>query len=228
MISLNKSQVFWLTFRQLICLILSIGMVLIGLPVMAGDKETIVKVKFVPGGPRGGPRGYDPYKYFQIRAKAYNAEGEEVKCNMYYPPPRNPFNGKVNVIEHIDQESGWVKMGSERGPAQVLAFCLDKPKIKARMLVMGNGGKGPFEPTEIRSWLESPPPPLSFSKSQRKYLAQAKKIAAPTPASPPPTKKTASKRSGKEGALAIGAGVALGAALVGAMALSGGGSGGSS
>lgn len=216
MYNLRKPLGFWLHLRQLLCLILSTGMVLIGAPVTVGASGPITKVTLFPGGPKGGPRGLNPGARFNIEPIAYNAEGAVEKCtggwDVYVD---NPFTGNVIKVYDMGNSVYQVVMTNVRGPAQVVASCKGNPEIKARMLVTGNGGKGPFEPTEIRSWLENPPPPLRFSQSQRRYLqAQAQK-APPPPVKRAPPEKAAG--SGAGGAVLIG--LLVGVAVLGAVAL---------
>ncbi|MEK6691175.1 MAG: hypothetical protein AABY78_07745 [Nitrospirota bacterium] len=62
----------------------------------------------------------------------------------------------------------------------------------------GNGGYGPFEPTEIRSWLDNPPPPLQFSADQVRYLEEQARLSAPAPSetpSPTPAKRAPDEKA---------------------------------
>ena len=125
-------------------------------------------INFVPAGPKGMPRGYTSGDRFTVRILG----GDCAKPSL--PVPENPVAGTVvQMVASLPDGSFEVVMGSARGVAQLVVHCLDDPKMEpARMLVTNNGGYGPFEATEIRSWLQEPPPPLQFSESQKQYLRE--------------------------------------------------------
>jgi hypothetical protein len=201
-------------------------MVLIGFPigVLGQDEGIPVKLIFVEGGmtdaltagPTGMPRGHNPGTRVRVKAILLDAKGNDVtdKCGGIGYSWHNPLSGEV-VKVYPDAKGAELVIGAARGAARVTAWCKNYPKLKDHLLVTGNGGKGPFEPTEIRSWLENPPPPLRFSQSQRRYL-QARAQKAP----PPPVKRAPSGKpagSGAGGAVLIG--LLVGVVVLGAVAL---------
>ncbi|MDH3349875.1 MAG: hypothetical protein OEM02_17440 [Desulfobulbaceae bacterium] len=149
----------WLGFILFIILIAST----IPLGAVASELDG---VRFVPGGPKGMPRGYAPGDRFIIRVE----KGSCLQSSL--PVMVNPVSGVVvQMVASLPDGTFQVVMGNARGVAQLVVHCLDDPEMEPmRMLVSNNGGYGPFEPTEIRSWLEAPPPPLQFSETQKKYL----------------------------------------------------------
>ncbi len=161
---LRRKNGYLFQLKRLICLGLVTGMMLFGLPFSAGAAGGITKIAPTVGGPMGGPRGLDPLAYFEKTMKAFNADGTPATCSKWSANKSNPLSSN-DVIADADCLRGtnrcYVKMGSGRGPGRVTFSCDDNPNLKHEMLVTGNGGKGPFEPTEIKSWLDQGPAPAA-------------------------------------------------------------------
>ncbi len=217
--------------HKLICFYLSVGMIIMGLPVnlfAAGPVPAAIadpvpaKIVFDTEFTATRTTYYKPHQLIKLKARAYNKDGIEVPCTMKYKA-FNPLGDKVvtdgapgtgneligRFIDNTGSEFAVSQVGLGSGNARVEASCEEKPDVKARQQI---NSKGEFMTTEE----------LNAEKARiREMQAQGsftnyKPLAQQTPAGPKPASATQPASVATEGSTgAAGSGIGTGTILLG-------------
>lgn len=126
--------------RKLVWLVLSVGLILLGIPVTAGAAGPVAKAKFFPGGPQGFPP--DPIR---VQATANDARGNPVPCKMRYRKVNNRNRAVGKVIKKLSADpcGANVTIGSV---ADVALVEEGQPDGQAFKLIPGAGGPPALTP----------------------------------------------------------------------------------
>lgn len=120
-------------------------------------------IQLIPDSFKGGVRGLNPGSSFDFLV----IQGD---CAKFSPPtPQNQLSKNVirNIVSKGENKYQLI-MGEGRGLGLIVVQCENNPDLTAGMLVLGNGGAGPFTADEIISWFEYSQPLVSFTESQNR------------------------------------------------------------
>ncbi|MEE8575350.1 MAG: hypothetical protein V3T30_08050, partial [Thermodesulfobacteriota bacterium] len=107
---------------------------------------------------------------FKYKPTPKYADGSKTDCKNWSADIDNPNSGQVVASVTCKGKKCTVNMGSARGPAKIKFICKGNSQIKDKILVTGNGGKGTFRTSEIRSWTNPAYPTLVLTDAETAEL----------------------------------------------------------